>query len=378
MRRRWLLGLLLLPLCMGARPPLVVPDDPSTVLERLPEGYAALRPRADQAPSPSPSLDQIQALLLTASRTGDARLVARAEGALARFPKDNTAPALMRARAHVAQYRHDFTTARRWLDRLIALEPRNGGARLARAQMSLVQGRLGDARADCAALTLGIDSGDGLLCTAALALRQGQYDAAAGLLDRWLEMSRAGDAEGRRYALVMRAEAASRAGDGDAGLWFRRALELAPGNVRTLAAYSRHLRGAGRPEQALALLPESPVSEHLQLERVLAAHAAGVPEAPALAEALARRYEQARAVGTTPDLRDEAEFLLTLREDPAAALPLAQQNFQTQRDYEDVDLLRRAAMAADREQALQPLRAWAESQSLRLPPLQPATGGDDA
>src|SRR3546814_5164536 len=120
----------------------------------------------------------------------------------------------------------------------------------------------------------------------------------------------------------MRAEAASHAGDADADGWFRRALELAPDDVRTLAAYSRHLRGDRRPAEAFALLPENPVSEHLQLERALAADAAGLSQAPALIDGLARLYRQAHAIGAEPDLRDEAEFLLTLRDDPAAALPL--------------------------------------------------------
>lgn len=364
------------PLAAAAqRPPLVVPDDPALVLERLPEGYAELMPRADTAPA---SLARIQALLMTAARTGDARLVARAEGELARFPADDHTPALLRARAYVAQYRHDFETARKWLDRLIAVAPRDGDARLARAQMSLVEGRLDGARADCAALAFGIDSGRGLLCAAALSQRRGEAEAAAGLLDRWLTLAATGDADVLRFALVMRAEAASRAGgsDADADAWFRRALALAPDDVRTLAAYSRHLRANGRPAEAYALLPQTPVSEHLQLERALAAHAAGLPQAPALIDTLARRYRQAHAIGAAPDLRDEAEFLLTLRGDAAAALLLARQNFDSQRDYEDVDLLRRAAAAAGRPHALQGLQAWAESQSLDLPPL-PATDASE-
>lgn len=371
---RVLLALVLATLSLDAaaqRPPLVVPDDPATVLERLPEGYAELMPRAGDAPA---SLERIEALLRTAARTGDARLVARAEGELARFPQGDNAPAALRARAYVAQYRHDFEKAREWLDRLVAIAPRDGDALLARAQMSLVQGRLDEARADCSALAFGVDSGRGLLCVAALSQRRGEAEAAARLLDRWLALAATGDPDALRFALVMRAEAASHAGDADADEWFRRALELAPDDVRTLAAYVRHLRGDGRAAEAFVLLPENPVSEHLQLERALAAQAAGLSQAPALIEALARLYRRAHAIGAEPDLRDEAEFLLTLRDDSAAALPLAQRNFDSQRDREDVDLLRRAAAAAGRPEALAQLRAWAVSQSLELP----ATGaGED-
>jgi hypothetical protein len=310
---------------------------------------------------------QVRQLLATAARSGDARLAARAAGLLDRFPVSDVSPDLLRARAYTAQHRHDFGTALKLLDALVASQPRDGDARLSRAQIHLVQGRLDLARADCAALALGVDSDCALLCVAALSLRTGDLATAATTADRWLAQATADDDE-HRHVLVMRAEIASRAGAADADSWFERALALAPDDVRTLAAYSRHLRAAGRNADTLELLAHAANSDGLQLERTLAAYAGHDPEAPALAQAQARRYQLAHALGSQPEMRDEAEFLLSVRGDAAAALGLAQRNFEQQRDFEDVGLLQRAAVAARRPEALDALRTWAATQHLPLAP----------
>ena len=362
-----LLGAVLLPsLALAQRPPAVVPSRDDTVLERLPRGYATLLPETT-ATDAAARLTQIQQLLETAARTGDARLAARADALLSDFPADSPNASIVRARAFAAQHRHDFDQAVRLLGQLIQIDPRDADARLSRAQILLVQGQLDGARRDCAMLAFRLDAGRGLLCTAALSLRSGDTDAAASMLDRWLVAAGPGDAS-RRYAQTMRAEVASRAGANNAQTHFERALALGSDDVRTLAAYARHLRGGGRHAQVLQLLANAPESDGLNLERALAAHASGRPDARALIAAQGRRYQLARAVGSEPELRDEAEFALTLSNDPQRALALALQNFATQRDSEDVDLLLRAAAAAKQPQALRALQVWAASQQLQLPP----------
>lgn len=322
---------------LAARPPILTPASPQALVEELPRGYAQLEPAA----IPRAPLANARRLLAAAAETGDARLATRAQAILDRMPKGGESPELLRLRAYAAQHRHDFAAALQALDRLVALQPRDGDARLARAQILIVQGRLEAARGDCAALALGIDAGQGLLCAAALSLRRGRLDAAAMLSERWLAAAGAGD-ERRRYGLLLRAEAASRAGAGDAEAWYRQALALGARDPRTLAAYSRHLRRRGEAARAYALLADAPPSDGLRLERALAARMIAAPDAAALAEEVGRRLALTRQLGGTPELRDEAEYLLTLRGDAAGALRLARANVAHQRDYEDLDLLRRA------------------------------------
>jgi hypothetical protein len=351
---------------LAQRPVAFVPTGPDVVIERLPRGYGAVSAMSAATASSSP-LEQANRLLTAAAQTGDARLASRADAILSRLPADDTRPEVLRMRAFSAQHRHDFVAAERLLDRLIARDPRAGDARLARAQIHVIGGRLDAARADCAALVLGVDAGDGMLCVAMLSLRQGQYPAAAGVVDRWLAQNADGDRDGRRYALTLRGEIAARAGSGDAEQYFRAALALAPGDVRTLAAYARFLRSAGRAYDVDALLSGHREHEGLQLQRALALRETDPAKAAAIAADLARGYASARSVGRVPELRDEAELMLAFRRDPQRALTLAQRNFRDQRDEEDVDLLIRAATAAQQPQALQPLRAWAAAQRLSLP-----------
>lgn len=363
---RWQFALLALlsPLCASAqRPPAVVPERPDTVIERLPRGYSVLAPRTT---APADPAAQANALLATAARTGDGRLVARAQALIDRHPAAKTRPDLLRAAAYAAQYRHDFATALRLLDQAVRIDPRDADARLARAQIHLVQGRLDRAHGECTALALGVSAEHGLVCVAALSLRRGELDRAAALLDRSLARPGTGR-DLQRHMRVMRAETASRQGDPRADAWFARALAAAPGDVRTLAAYSRHLRAQRRFQDAYRLLENAPATDHLLLERALSARALGHARADALEAGLADRFAAARALGSEPDLHDEAEFLLTLKHRPAAALELAARNFAEQRDYEDVDLMRRAALAARQPEAWRTVQEWAQSQRLVVP-----------
>jgi Tfp pilus assembly protein PilF len=367
-------GLAMTSIAWAQRPPAIVPDDPHAVLERLPHGYARLMPTpVSSTPARAPvSIVRIHQLLATAAQTGDARLAARADALLAHMPAQASDPDVLLARAFSAQHRHDFATAVILLDTAIAQSPRSAAAHLSRAQVQLVRGRLDLARADCTALVLGIDAGSGLLCVGMVSLRGGHYAAAEAALDRWLQDSPSADEgranEGRRYALVMRAEVAARAGDRDADAWFRRSLALAPDDVRTLAAYARYLRGVGRDREVATLLAAQVGHDGLQLQRTLAAHRVDPRTAAPLVAAQAQRFAAAHAAGSPPELRDEAEFLLVTRNDARDALALAAANFRAQRDYEDVALLQRTAMAARRMDALQPLQAWADAQHLSLPP----------
>lgn len=366
MPHAWVLiaSLLFATTAWAQRPQALVPGDADTVLERLPRGYAALMPTASSPASLTPAATAARArqLLAAAARSGDARLAARADALLARLPVDTRDDTVLLARAFSAQHRHDFAGALALLDAFIARAPRNGPARLSRAQIQVVRGRLDLARADCAALVLGIDSGDGLLCVAMLSLRNGRYAAAVAALGRYLQA--ATDVDARRYALVMRAEVAARAGDDDADAWFRRALALAPGDVRTLMAYARYLRDRGRDREIVSLLSIQPAHDGLRLQRTLAAYRLEPRQATALVTAQTQRFAAAHVAGSPPEPRDEAEFLLVTHADPQAALMLAQRNFSTQRDHEDVELLRRAALAAHRDDVLQQLHRWTQSQHL--------------
>lgn len=349
----------------AAKPPLEIPTRGDAVLDRLPPGYARLAPGR----STPATLETVDAMLATARQSGDMRLASRAEAVLDTLPEAQRESAYgLRLKAIALQHRHEFAPALRALDRVLATAPGDASARLVRAQMHVVQGRIGLARKDCAALALRFDVPSGTLCTASLSLRMGDHATAAMLMDRWLEQPPA-DVELRRHLLVLRGEAASRAGDRNADRWFREALALRPSDVRTLSAFSRHLNSTGKHAEVLRLLDGTPSSDTLMLQKTIAATRARHPDGPRLASELADRFSTMRRAGLEPELRDEAELAL-LQGDARRALALASENFRTQRDYEDIDLLARAVQATGQRPALEPVVAWARSEHLQLPELE--------
>jgi hypothetical protein len=346
------------------RPPRVVPQHQSTVLERLPQGYAELEPLSGRAHPGAPDAVEAAGLLLsTAARSGDARLAARADALLAALPATETDIGVLAARAFAAQHRHAFVESLGFLDTLLAAKPDAGVARMAHAQVNLVLGRVREAESDCALLDRVRAADEGLLCDAAIALRRGDADSTMALTRQWLAL-RPDVGDTMRYVLVMRGEAASLRGDADADRWFRGALALSPQDVRSLAAFARHLRAHGRDREAAALLAQAPGTDGLLLQQALAAQRAHLPGAARLARELGRRYALAHSVGSQPEMRDEADYLLQLRGQPLQALALAQRNFQQQRDREDIDVLVRAAVAARRPDAIAAVRAWAGPEGL--------------
>lgn len=343
------------------RPPLEQPKSDSFVIERLPAGYSALH----MQPTGDPASDIALAarMLDTAVRSGDARLASRAEALLKSSYRSPPSPQVLKLLARAAQYRHDFDQARALLDRAVAARPRDPHTRLYRAQVSLIQGNIRRALTDCAGLMLGIDAGIGELCLAAVTLRTGNLESTVRHTSRFLAIA-ADDHPYVGYALLVRAHAALRCGRLDSSQWFARALHSVPGDVHTLAAYARSLRYHGRPELVRPLLADHAAHDGLHLQLALAALESNAPDADRLKYAQAQRYHAARASGVEPEPRDEAEFHLTLIDDPKAALSIAQENFRIQRDHEDADILRRSALAADRQDVLASLAQWENSQGI--------------
>jgi antirestriction protein ArdC len=334
------------------RPPLRWPVSGDTVVATLPPTYAGVAGH-----------DAAQLLELGA-RTGDSRLIDRA---LAMYKEGSTRAQSQEGllvRAWVAQHRHRFDLALSLLDRLLAQEPGHASALEIRTQIKLTGGALRAAAHDCARLALLVDAGRGLYCAAAIADRRGHYDAAVSLLNRLL-MQPSLPVERQRQALVLRAEIRTRIGCEEAEHDWQQALALGDGDVRTLRARARALRQSARADEVLRLLPSMPADDGLLLERALAERELGNAEAAAAAtRELGRRYALLADLGVAPEPRDHAEWLLSLRDEAFAALEAAQRNFSQQREREDVDLLRRAAVAAGQPAALETLRAWQDSEGL--------------
>ncbi|MEO6026631.1 MAG: hypothetical protein ABIR79_07185, partial [Candidatus Binatia bacterium] len=89
---------------------------------------------------------------------------------------------------------------------------------------------------------------------------------------------------------------------------------------------------------------------------------------------LETRFAAAHLRNDTRQLREESRFALLIQRDAAAALTIAERNWQAQREPEDARLVLSAATAAGKPAAAADVRQWIGDHRLedrRLAPLTP-------
>jgi len=318
---------------------------------------------------------------------GDPRELGVAQAALAPWWTRADAPPEVRlVRATVMQSRHEFLPALAELDAVLAAPaaspPVRAQAELTRAGVQQVLGHFAEAEAGCrrlagadyAALGSGVRL-NALACLAELSSLQGHADRAAATLAR---LAGAPDADSAAtvagdpapgWLNLMRAELAQRRGSPAAGALFAAALK-ANGDVYTQCAYADWLLDQRRPAEVVALLKGNEAADPVLLRVALAyrqLHGRNHPLTRDAAAMLGERYDAALLRGDRSHGREQSRYELELRGDTRAALALAQSNWRVQHEPADAIVLARAAHAARRDGAAEPL--W---QFLR------ETGGRDA
>jgi hypothetical protein len=111
-------------------------------------------------------------------------------------------------------------------------------------------------------------------------------------------------------------------------------------------------------------------ADPLLLRYALALQAQNSKELPAQVEQLRDRFEASRLRGDRVHLREEARFTLHLLNAPQAALTLAQENWQVQKEPADVRILLEAALAADDAGAVDAVKEWLKNSQLEDVQLQ--------
>jgi len=363
-----------------------VPADDDVVVERLPEqSEPALkelkRLRATLATDPH-NLETATAVTRRAIEamraTGDPRFLGQAQAALMPWWRATDPPsAALLLRATLKQSQHDFDGALADLERLLNREPANGQALLTRATVLTVRGGFADAQRDCRKLAR---STSGLVVTACIAgpaSLSGDADAAYLALTGALE--RANSPPGiRAWALTLAAEIAARRGDVTAAdAHFHEAFALDPRDAYLRAAYADFLLDRGRPRDVLPLLRTETRNDALLLRLALAEQR--LPDLRATYDVhradLAARFDAARARGDTLHQREEARFRLMIEGNVQAALVLARDNWNIQREPADLRILAEAAYAANDAGAQKVVDDWIVDTRLTDMTLAAARGG---
>ena len=362
-------ALLGLGLVAFARPGLAAPFTPAgddTVLETLtPPGDPAVRElralAAAQRAAPdalAPAITYARRAVEFARRNGDPRYAGYVEAALRPWlGRAEVPPAAAFMDAVLHQYRHDFTGALATLDTLLAANPDGAETRLVRATVRQVIGDIAGAAADCDEMVGRVDFLAVATCRAAALEAAGKSRPAARTLDIALALPAPPGL--RLWALTLAAEQAARRGDPvKAEARYREALAIDREDLALLSSYADFLLDAGRTAEARTLLGTDTRVDAVLLRLALAARAEGDADAAALARIQAERFGEARLRGDASHRRDEARFNLHLQDDAPAALSLALQNWQVQREPWDARLVLEAALAAHRPDAALPVRDW--------------------
>ncbi|NKI95757.1 hypothetical protein [Rhizobacter sp. SG703] len=371
--RWWPVALLHAALCHAVP---FTPAGEDTVVERLParigtgaerQQQRALREQLRQHPAELPLATRLaRDAIERARRDGDPRELGQAEAALAPWWRQPAPPPPVRLlRAIVRQSQHDFEPALQDLDALLQPGPQpvplalQAQAELTRASVLQVQGHWRAADAGCerllgahyAALGSAVRR-PAQVCRAELMSLQGQAAAAAQAL---AVLAREPGADAGWLALVQ-AELAERRGDASAEAFYRHAVAASsPPDVYTLAAWADWLLAQHRERDAAALLAGREDADALLLRLAIAWKRSADPRAPQAIATLAARFDAARLRGDRSHGRELARYQLDLLGDAPAALGSAQANWVVQKEPADALLMVRAALAARRPQAAQPV-----------------------
>ena len=306
---------------------------------------------------------------------GDPRELGVAQAALAPWWRRADAPAEVHlVRATVLQSRHEFQAALGELDAVLALPgvalPVRAQAELTRAGVQQVLGRFAEADAGCRRLAgadyFALGSAVRLnaqACLAELSSLQGHADTAAATLARLAGAPDAGSATtvagdpAPGWLNLMRAELAERRGDAAAGALFAAALQANP-DVYTQCAYADWLLDQHRPAEVVALLEGNEAADPVLLRVALAyrqLHGRDNTLTRDATTTLGERYDAALLRGDKSHGREQSRYELELRGDRRAALALAESNWRVQHEPADALVLARAAHAARRDAAAEPL-----------------------
>ncbi|MES2264574.1 MAG: hypothetical protein V4724_39250 [Pseudomonadota bacterium] len=353
-----------------------LPQTGSQVIETLPRRSAPaqqelqrMRGRLSAAPDDIKlAADLAQRYIALGRSETDPRYFGYAQAALSPWWSQPAPPPEVRLlRATLLQNSHRFELALADLDAVTRADPNNAQAWLTRATVQTVQGDYTGATASCARLSNLANQLVSIACLSNVAGITGRLAGSERLLDATLERSGEVAPELQSWVLTLLAEMATRRGDAAlAEARFRRALSVSPRDSYLLGAYADFLLDQRRPADVVRLLKDQGRIDALLLRYALAlAQLGGMPrELAAANQELKARFDAAAQRGDSVHRREEARYALHLRYDAGAALALAKQNWQVQKEPADVRILLEAALAAKDKSTVNMVLDWTGKVSL--------------
>ena len=293
---------------------------------------------------------------------GDPRFLGQAQAVLSPWWSEPTPPpAVLLLRATIRQNAHEFDQALADLDQALVVQPTNVQAWLTKASILQIQARYDDARRACQRLARLAASHVLLGCLGDIAGVTGQSAKSREVLRAVLSNPGLSGRE-RIWIATILAETAARTGAiREAEESFTDAFSVGVKDQYLLGAYADFLLDQGRHNDVVSLLQSETRADGLLLRLALAEQTLKLPTFQNHTAELAARFAAARERGTAVHIREEARFTLALQQDARRALPLAQANWNVQREPADARILLGSALAAKNPPAAQPVLEWMKS-----------------
>ena len=316
---------------------------------------------------PDLALAMTQELLSHYAKSLDVRYLGRAMAVLRPWWKLRTPPnKILLARARIKQSLHLFHESLEDFDLAITRNP-TGQAYLSRSTVYLVLGKLDKARKDCESLGQRVSPLILETCLAPIRSQQGEGKQVLSSLPFIIAQSQT-DKNLAAWAWGVVAEIAYHWNDPKAGQYYAKAIDLEPEDGYNLTAYADYLLSEQKPKRVVALLKDAEQDSAL-LRLGLAYRQLKDPKFNEVLAKLSERFREAKQRHSDLHLREQAWFTFHLQDKPNEAMSLAQQNWKTQKEPQDMELLVRISRALG-EDLPQELLLHLKKRSL-LPFLQP-------
>lgn len=344
------------------------PADGAQVLERLPgkndpaqQEFARLRGELASAQDKLPVAANLARRYIDAGRReGDPRYLGYAQAVLAPWWTLENPPSEVRVlRATLLQSTHQFPKALADLDAVLKADRNNAQAWLTRATILMVQGEYAQATNSCTRLYPLAPELITTTCLTNISSLNGQGTKSYGVLTAAFKKATDVDPAIKLWVLTLLAEMATRNGDDkQAEADFRKALAIDDSDSYLLGAYADFLLDRQRAAEVVALLKKQTRADSLLLRYAIALDAIKSPAAAEQINILQARFNAAMLRADTVHQREQSRFELQLARNPKAALAVAQQNWNIQKEPADVRVFLEAAVAAGDKAAARPVLAW--------------------
>ena len=356
-----------------------VPSSSDQVLEKLPfslqssaNPISILHKQLTANPNDLPLATKLAKLYIEQSRIeGDPRYLGYAQAALSPWWSLQKPPVEVQViRATLLQSTHQFDAALADLESVLKLDSANGQAWITRATILQVQGKYAQAMESCEQLKPLAPALITLTCISNIQNLNGQAESSYQMLKTAFDQDTDENTEKNTgvdiWVLTLLAEMSNRLGKyNEAEDYFTKAIALENTDSYLLGAYSDFLLDQQRPQEVIKLLKNKTNIDALLLRYAQALQIVDVGQAKKHTEHLKQNFAAAALRKDTVHLREQSRFELKLMHNPARALTLAKNNWQTQKEPADIRVYLEAALGAKNKAELQIIKKWIANNKLQ-------------